>query len=324
VTGDCKLEEPITIVVSVEKAGHINQCIAFCEQMGWPVAETLLVPGPSRMNSRRKNLVLRFRRWLRLRWLTMRRRRHGRLRIVASGISAERLVASYRSLYGDRLYAIYLGSPRWQEQIFDFAIASHHAVLPGRTVSSTCYPGAERVAWMPGVFVRALPSSSNGQYQSTIVVLIGGINKAFQLRADMIIDQLQKLRSAITIPAAQTFVAFSRRTPPQLEQELRAGLGAEGVRFVDRYDRQGFRVAVASASHFVVTPDSITMVCESFATGKPVSILDLPVFNRDSSTFRFVAEIRSFPADRAESILKDSARAALSAVAVDYKLWSEE
>jgi mitochondrial fission protein ELM1 len=310
--------------VSVEKAGHVNQCIAFCEQIGWPVAETLLVPGPSRMNSRGRNLVLRFRRGLKLRWLTMTRRQHNRLRIVASGISAERLVAFYRSLYGSRLYAIYLGSPRCREPIFDFAIASHHAVLPGCTASSTCYSGAERVAWMEGVFVRALPSPPNGRCQSTIAVLIGGINKAFQLRADLIIDQLQKLRSAISSPAAQTLVVFSRRTPWRLEQDLRSGLSAEGIHFVDRYDRQGFREAVASASHFVITPDSITMICESFATGKPVSILDLPVFNRDSSAFRFVAGMRSFPADRAGSILKDSARAALSAVAADYKVWSEE
>ena len=105
-----------TLVVSVAKAGHINQCLAFCEHMGWPVTGQSAIPGPSRMHSGWRNRWRRFRRWLMLRELLPRARIAGRIRIVASGTSSELATALYRRLYGRDLYAVIIGSPRARER----------------------------------------------------------------------------------------------------------------------------------------------------------------------------------------------------------------
>lgn len=313
-----------TVIISVAKTGHLNQCIAFCERMGWPVAETKLIPGPSRMNSRLRNYTLRVRRWLTLRRLTLRRRRDTHLRIVASGISAEYMVASYRTLYGSDLYSVYLGSPRWAERIFNFAIASHHAIPLDTMRSSTSYSGAMALAWMPGVLARPPRLDPQGGEQQRTTVLIGGTNKAFRLSADAIVPQLRQLMSCHPTDGYKLSVVFSRRTPRRLEAEIRSALASEEVDFVDRHDRQGFLAAFASARRLAVTPDSLTMICEAYSSGKPVSVLDLPAFDQDTSTFRFVSELRTFPADRGAKILQEAADAAIREAAANYEGWRQQ
>jgi mitochondrial fission protein ELM1 len=318
------LDDIPTLVISVAKTGHLNQCIAFCERMGWRVTETKLIPGPARMNSRLRNYTLRARRWLALRQLMFRRRRDACLRIVASGISAEYMVASYRTLYGSDLYAVYLGSPRWPEQIFDFAIASHHAVPLGTMRTSTCYSGAKAVAWMPGVLARPPRLDPREGEQQKTTVLIGGINKAFRLSADAIVPQLRPLIACHPTDGHTLCVVFSRRTPRRLEAEIRSALASEKVDFVDRHDRQGFLEAFASAKRLAVTPDSITMICEAYSSGKPVLVLDLPAFDQDTSTFRFISEIRTFPSDCAARIIREAADAAIREAAADYEEWCQQ
>jgi uncharacterized protein len=318
------LDDIPTVIVSVAKAGHLNQCLAFCERMGWPVSETHLIPGPSRMNSRLRNYTLRVRRWLTLRRLTPRHRRGAYLRVVASGISAEYMAASYRTLYGPDLYSVYIGSPRWPERIFNFAIASHHAVPLGTTRSSISYSGAMTLAWMPGVFARPPQVGPREEEQQRTTVLIGGTNKAFRLSADALVPQLRQLTSRNPTDGHRLSVVFSRRTPQRLEAEIRSALASEEVDFIDRHDRQGFLAAFASARRLAVTPDSITMICEAYSSGKPVLVLDLPAFDQDASTFRFIAELRTFPSDSAATILQGAADAAIREAAADYEGWRQQ
>jgi mitochondrial fission protein ELM1 len=273
------------------------------------------------MNSRLRNFILRVRRWLTLRRMILGRHENDYIRIVASGISAEPLVASYRTLYGSRLYAVYLGSPRWPEQIFDFAVASHHAVPLGNTPSATCYRAAGAVAWIPGVFALPPLRISVGQEQVRTTALIGGTNKAFRLPAETIVAQLGRLNSFAEPAERNLTVVFSRRTPRRLEEEIRSALASEGVNFVDRHDRRGFLEAFASAKQLAITPDSITMVCEGYASEKSVLILDLPPFDQDTSTFRFVFEIRNFPPECVGSILREAAHSAVKKAGADYERW---
>ncbi len=303
-----------TLIVSVAKAGHINQCVAFCEQMGWPVAEQIAIPGPSRMHSGWRNRWQRFRRWVALRKLQPRARTAGRIRIVASGTSSEPATALYRRLYGRDLYAVCIGLPRAREPIFDFAIAPNHALDDGAVAAPAFYRGAKVTTWMLGVPVKPLPIGGRAGIGPT-VALIGGTNKAFDLSADELVPQL----SAIAQRAGQMAVVFSRRTPLDLEARVRAGLS--GATFVDRRDRAGFLKAAAEAARFTVTPDSITMTCEAFATGKPVTVLDLPCFDKDTSTYRFYAELRALPEGEAGTVLNRAAEHAIAEARKDFQGW---
>ncbi len=272
-----------TILISVDKAGHVNQCLAFCNLMAWPVGETFRLPGASKMQP------LWTRRWTNLRGMAIaaakapRRRQFERLRVVASGVVAEDLARRYRDIYGADLFAVFVGSPKIQRPVFDFAIASHHALASG-VPSGSLYPAAKRTLWIAGVLTRgvsAKPSQGN-----LAVALIGGLNKAFTIEPDQIAQQI----TAALAPEDTLAVIFSRRTPEAVEQRLRQFLTSANVRFVDRADRAGFEGAFAEAREFLVTPDSITMVCEACSTGKAVRLFSLPCFDPDTSTARFVRE----------------------------------
>jgi uncharacterized protein len=301
--------------------GHVNQCLGFCDRMGWAVSEQILIPGPSRMNSRWRNSLIRLKRRRVLQRLEPKQRTGPRLRIVASGTSAEPLVSKYRQLYDDRLYAAYIGSPRWPDPIFDFAAASNHALPPGSSPSPSYYPGARMTAWMPGVFVKPIAQDPSSDVRPVIVALIGGLNKAFRLDGDLIAHQLQTLAHGERDPMTDLIIVFSRRTPSKLEHQLRSYLTPQQAIFVDRHDRTAYVQAVRCARQFAVTPDSITMICESLATLKPVTVLDLPCFDEDTSTFRFVRELRSFQENSAGLVLKAASDHVLQMAASQHEDW---
>ncbi len=100
-----------------------------------------------------------------------------------------------------------------------------------------------------------------------------------------------------------------------LEAGLRHELNNPEFSFIDRTDRAGFETAMANASEIIVTPDSITMVCEAYATRRPVTVFDLECTNENSSTARFITEFVT--KGRITSLRKAS-------TSVADKSWDEE
>lgn len=113
-----------------------------------------------------------------------------------------------------------------------------------------------------------------------VAVLVGGKSRAFDLpraRATELGDQLAEI---LTRASGSILMTFSRRTPPVartiLAQRLASfpgmiwdGAGAEP-------GPNPYAAILAVADHLLVTADSINMVTEAAATGKPVQIVPLP------------------------------------------------
>lgn len=276
-----------TLIVSAAKTGHVNQCLAMCERLGWRVAETILIPSPGRMTSnferRRLQLLGTVATWR----ARPQRRTEPRLRIAASGAAAEPVVAAYRVLYGDDLFAAFSGRPCWRDKIFDLALAPRHSLGPNEREAGFALPAARLTILRRGVPVRnAPPSAAVGR---GVLAMVGGANKAFEIDPRAIAAQAGRMLAA---DSARPYVmAFSRRTPASVEARLRAALGAQGVAFVDRADRVGFERALAGAAEYVVTPDSLSMICEACDTGRPVRIFDLPCFDPDATTAACVRDL---------------------------------
>jgi mitochondrial fission protein ELM1 len=218
--------------------------------------------------------------------MSPREKSHPTIRMVASGHSSEALVAAYRRLYGDDLFAIFIGSPKWKKPIYDLAIASNHAKIPGESG----YRGARCTIWMSGVFARGLPTRNPVAKKSALVILIGGINKGYKLDAERLGDQIEAMGIGHSTPESATTIIFSRRTPLKLEHELRNRFQNGCIRLVDRSDRAGFEEAMATATQYLVTPDSTTMICEACFANQPVTVFDLECINPNTKTVRFVDE----------------------------------
>lgn len=277
-----------TLIVSVAKAGHVNQCIAICEAGGWNPDETVRIPAPGRMTPAWESFSLNVRRKL-AEWRSRPRRREpGPLRIVASGFAAEPVVAAYRALYGDDLFAAFSGRPRSAERIFDVALVPRHSLTEEEAAKGFSTAAAKRSVLRRGVPTRRVARSASVAPCGTLA-MIGGVNKAYEIDQARIVDQVRNLRDRGR--PGPFWIAFSRRTPSSTESYVRSALGSSDFTYIDRLDRPQFEHAMASAAEFIVTPDSLTMVCEACAMSRPVLLFDLACFDPDATTARCIRDL---------------------------------
>ncbi len=114
-------------------------------------------------------------------------------------------------------------------------------------------------------------------------------------------ELLHKLKSILDLhPSAQVMVCASRRTPDSHKRALRS-YTTERVRcWLDARDGDNpYAGLLSSADAFVVSSDSINMLCESLATGRPVALLNRSrlsakhrrFLNDQSNQFTAVAEL---------------------------------
>lgn len=273
------------LLISTPKAGHVNQCVAFCEAAGWPHGAVHRVPKAEAMPLGLDRLLSSLKRNALARQLIKPVSEAPRLRVVASGASAEHVVRRLRKHFGNRMFAVCVGTPR--QPVFDAAICSRHEIAGAVSAKSSL---ARHVAWIDGAMVRR-PAWSETPPTPHLTALIGGANRTYALPASAIATQLSGMAAQLGVGPEDVTLVFSRRTPEDLSKTLH-GL-FPGVPTVGAADRQGFEAAVARASHLAVTPDSITMVCEACASGKPVGVFALDSQNDDSSAARFMDTFRA-------------------------------
>ncbi len=118
------------VIVCANKKGHLNQCLALCDRLEWRVSNTINIVDGSYSDPFAAKLIKyakRFRDTLKA-WPWQKHAE--KLVIVASGVSSEPIVAAYRKLYGEKLFAVFIGLPKSTKPIFDVVVASNHAINP--------------------------------------------------------------------------------------------------------------------------------------------------------------------------------------------------
>ena len=83
------------------------------------------------------------------------------------------------------------------------------------------------------------------------------------------------VRDCAKTGAVAMHVVLSRRTSDATEAVLRQAFEGMDVTISGREDSGSYRRLLAQAEAFIVTPDSITMLCETCVTRKPVYALGL-------------------------------------------------
>jgi mitochondrial fission protein ELM1 len=310
------------VIVTTPKAGHVNQCIAFCEAAGWPANDIHRLPKSAKLPFGLERFISRRRRAALAQRLAEMHGDAPRLRLVASGTAAEPVVAFLRESLGPRLFAVFIGTPRQGTGVFDAAVSSRHEIA-GDVSEVIALAGT--TAWIDGTLVRRV-ARGGAPERRHLTVLIGGVNRTFTLPAGLIATQLESMASQLDIGMAAVTLVVSRRTPPDLAAALRAAFPA--ARHIAATDRAGFEEAYAAASHLAVTPDSITMVCEACASGKPVGVFALESRNDDSSAARFIHAFRNarhiawgrLP-DAGEALVPWNTGEAVARVMAAYQAW---
>ncbi len=118
-----------------------------------------------------------------------------------------------------------------------------------------------------------------------LTVLLGGSNKAYRLTLRRLGEIADAIRNLLRQTGGSALVTPSRRTGEtglKLVQDRLAGLPAQ---IWDGLGDNPYFAFLALADAFLVTADSVSMISEAAATGKPIHLLDLDGGNAKFARF---------------------------------------
>jgi mitochondrial fission protein ELM1 len=209
--------------------------------------------------------------------------------VIGCGRNAVRPALAIRRASGGRTVAAHIQDPRFGRSQFDLLCVPEHDRLRGANVLVTrgavhrASPGrlATERSRFPGL--ERLP-------HPVVAVLIGGANRAFRLDLAHLADMADRVAVAVRQAGGSVLVTSSRRTGAAGLAVLRERLGGLHGLVWDGAGDNPYFAFLALADALLVTADSVSMVSEAAATGKPVHILELP--GGDAKFARFHAAMR--------------------------------
>jgi len=190
---------------------------------------------------------------------------------IGCGRRAALLTRGLRGWSGGRTFTVQVLDPRIDSRAFDVVVVPQHDRVAGANVLHSI--GALNPVdsgWLGDGRTRccelgALPAPRTA-------VLVGGSNRAQRLDAAYFDALLERLAARHATDGGSFLVSLSRRTPAAIAARLRAAFAAfPGTFWGGPEDGENpYAGILAWADRLVVTPDSVNMVSEACATGKPV------------------------------------------------------
>jgi hypothetical protein len=186
--------------------------------------------------------------------------------VLCAEAGASRVALRIKRASGGKTRAICLGRPAGATRFFDLVITTaQYRIQPASNVLEIGMPLAEPP-----------DSALGGAPDGPVVLLVGGT--AFPDRLDA--DAAAQLASEAIAHAAgggKTLrVQTSPRTPPAAIAALRQAVTPPHALHVFGEGENLYRALLAEASEIVVTSDSISMLSDALAAGRPVSVYSLP------------------------------------------------
>jgi len=259
-------------ILSDGKAGMENQCLGLAERLG-------LKPEIKRIVPRFPWTVLPPQLWVAP--LAAPGPKGDRLAppwpdiLIATGRQTVAPALAIKRGSGGKTRTIQIQHPRVALSRFDLVIAPAHDGLSGPNVISTL--GA-----MHRITAERLKAAADEFRESyadlprpLIAVLLGGSNSQYRMTAAASRKLGGLLAEAARETGAGIAVTPSRRTGEENIEALAEGLSGVPHHIWDGTGENPYFGMLALADGFVVTNDSVNMVSEAAATGKPVHIFDL-------------------------------------------------
>jgi mitochondrial fission protein ELM1 len=225
--------------------------------------------------------------------------------IIGCGRQAAFVTRMLRQASSGHTFTVQVLDPRVDPALFDVVIAPQHDGIDGANVIRTL--GALNLvddAWL----ARAAAEFSTLLQlpQPRTAVLIGGPRRDLALDARWLERLIAQLKGLLARDGGSLLVTLSRRTPAQWRARLHGAFNNGCVYFWGgaQDGANPYAGYLAHADRIVVTPDSVNMLSEACATGKPVFSL-LPAGAR--------GKVAAFHASlRAQGRLRDLADAQVS------------
>jgi mitochondrial fission protein ELM1 len=193
--------------------------------------------------------------------------------LIASGRRAVAYVRAVKHASNGRCFTVILKDPRTGSAAADLIWVPAHDRLRGGnvlvTVTSPHGIAPERLAAAaanPPPGIAALPGPR-------VAVLVGGDSRHHRFTAEDIARFAGHL-DALAASGAALMGTGSRRTPPALAAAVKAVFARHGGWWWDGRGENPLLALLAAADAVVVTADSVNMIGEAAATGRPVLLFE--------------------------------------------------
>ncbi len=195
--------------------------------------------------------------------------------LISSGRKSVAPAMAIRRKAAGATFVVQIQNPAVDPAHFDLVLAPAHDGVKGDNVFET--RGAlgrvtpERLAAAAEKFATRFAHLPRPR----IAVLIGGNNRAYRLTETIAKRLMQDLAAISQRDGASVMVTASRRTSPGVKALLRQGLAEATAEIWEGEGENPYIGMLALADHVVVTGDSVNMISEAAATGRPVHVVKL-------------------------------------------------
>jgi len=204
--------------------------------------------------------------------------------VISCGHKAVAYAIALRQVNPKKTLTIHIQNPMVPSRFFDLIIAPAHDKISGKNIIET--NGAihritmDKLAEAHNHFQNDLSTFP----KPLILALVGGSTKRYKFDISAAKEIGKELKTLALRMNGSVILTTSRRTDPDCQHTLKMELENVPGSLWDGNSKNPYLGYLAHADYILVTCDSITMISEAVATGKPVYIFSLK--GRGSSRFR--------------------------------------
>jgi mitochondrial fission protein ELM1 len=205
--------------------------------------------------------------------------------LIASGRKSVAPAQAIRRASGGATFCVQIQDPGISPGAFDLVVAPAHDQLRGANVVST-------VGAMQGIDPAALDAARVafaervGRLPRPLAgVLLGGDNAVYRMTPEIGTTLAAQLHALAADQGWGLAITPSRRTPVFVLEAIRNALTGLDVDIWDETGPNPYLGFLAHADSLIVTGDSVNMVSEAAATGKPVHVVHLEGGSKKFSRF---------------------------------------
>jgi mitochondrial fission protein ELM1 len=204
--------------------------------------------------------------------------------IIACGRNSAMPALAIKRASGGQTVAVQIQNPSVGNTEFDLFVVPEHDRFRGPQVIVT-RGAVHRVTPARLAAERRRFPALAAMPRPILSVLIGGTNKAYRLSLQRLGEIAEVLADILLAGGGSALVTPSRRTGEAGLALLRDRLTGLSASIWDGSGENPYFAYLALADAFLVTADSVSMISEAAATGKPVHILGLDGGNAKFSRF---------------------------------------
>ena len=192
--------------------------------------------------------------------------------VIASGRRIAACLPAIKAASGGRCFTAFLKDPRTSPALADFIWVPEHDRLSGPNVFRTLLSPHRFSPARLAQAAAAAPAPLANWPGYRVALLLGGDSKVFTFTQADIAGFLRRLDRMIA-SGATIMATPSRRTPPALREAVAGRLAASGGWIWDGTGENPYAALLACSEAIIVTADSVNMVGEALATGRPVHLV---------------------------------------------------